>query len=709
MVQPFYLNNPLLDGQGSWGSPSGDGAAASRYTEVRLSRYGQEMLEDLYKNTVNWTTSTLGDDKEPVTLPVKYPNLLINGAYGIGQGYNSFVPTHNFNEVADITIDLINNPELDQEEIIKKLAPDFPLGGIVINGEEMKDVYRKGFGVCKVRGEVIKDDKNNQLIIKSFPHVRTNLNSIKDAISDKLKDGYFNGISDIKDLTKKGDINLIIKAKRGYSLDKLEQELYKLTPLQSTLSLSLMCTEDDKSFRHYSIKEILTKWIDYRKVTIKRSLNFDMAAINKRLHIIEALLKALRDIDKVISIIKQSENKQDSINNLMAEPLFEFNTLQARYIVDLPLSQLSKIGKVSLQEEEEELNKKLSKLRELFTSDKKLSKKIIKELEDGKKKFGRERKTKVTNIDENNVEVVDKDYMLFLTKQGFIKKLDLELNTQASNTKGRKCGKLRNNDVINTVLNIHNKDTIVFFTNKGNCYGLKAYDIEEVGLNTLGLTLNSLLTFKEDEYVVNMINVTDDQFSDENKYLVFATHNGLIKKTKLTQYQKVNKNALIAIKLQDGDYVKDIIITEDSDDVLLATNMGKYSRYSVSELSASLRMTMGVICMGGIQANEYVVSMTSIKEDSYIVVIDKEGLGKKILNDDIPVLTRTNKGRLLTKTNTQVVSVSEAKEDSNITIITKEKMLKIKVADIKEGIRTSKGKACVNLSSGDEVLDMIIE
>lgn len=709
MVQPFYLNAPILDGQGSWGSPSGDSQAASRYTEIRMSKYGQEMCEALHKNTVNWTESALGDDKEPVTLPVKYPNLLINGSYGIGQGYNSFIPTHNFNEIADITIDLIKDPTIDQENIIDRLQPDFPLGGIIINSEELKEVYRKGFGVCKVRGEVVKDEKNNTLTIISFPHIRTNLNAIKESIADRIKDGYLQGISDMKDLTKKSDIQLVIKAKRGYSLDKLEQELYKLTPLQSTLSLSFMCTEDDKTFRHYAIKEIFTKWIDYRKHTIKRALNFDMAAINKRLHIIDALLKALRDIDRVITIIKKSENKKDAIDNLMADKKFDFNILQARYIVDLPLSQLSKIGKTSLEEEQTKLENDLEELKSVFISDKKLSNRIIKELEEGKKKYGKPRKTKITNISEDGEEILDKEYTIFLTEGGFIKKLDLELNTQSSGTKGRKCGKLRKNDYINVAINAHNEDTLIFFTNKGNCYGLKVHEIDEVGLSTLGLTVDSLLTFKEGEHVVTMINVTKNDFASSDKMLVFTTKNGLIKKTKLSQYAKVNKNSLIAIKLNEGDSVQDILIATNKDEVLLATNTGKYTRYSVSEVNESLRMTMGVNAMAGIQLNETIVTSTIISDKNFILVMDKQGLSKRIDADDVVCISRTNKAKLLTKTDSQVVKVCEVNVEDEVSIITKDKMLKVSAESIKEAIRTTKGKPCIKLDKGDEVLDIIVE
>lgn len=679
-------------------------------TETRLSKYGHDMLENLNKNTVNWVESALGDDKEPITLPVKYPNILINGSYGIGQGYNCFIPPHNFNEVMDITIDLIKDPTIDQETIIERLAPDFPLGGVIINSEELKDVYRKGYGVCKVRGEVQKDEKNNSLIIKSFPHIRTNLNSIKDTIGEKVRDGFLQGISDIKDLTKKNDINLIIKAKRGYSLDKLEQELYKLTPLQSTLSLSFMCTENDKTFRHYAIKEIFIKWIDYRKLTIKRYLNFDMSAMHKRLHIIEALLKALIDIDEVISIIKKSADKQESIQNLMAAKKFDFNILQARYIVDLPLSQLSRIGKESLLKEQAELEEKLQDLIELFSDDKKLSDFIIRELKEGKKKYGRPRLTKVTNIDADGAEVLDKDYTIFLTKEGFIKKLELELNTQSSGTKGRKCGKLRKNDYIISALNSHNTDTLLFVTNKGNSYGVKVHEVDEVGLSTLGITVDSLINLKEDEKVINVINVSNSDFSNNENFLLFVTEKGMIKKSKLTHYEKVNKNSLIAIKLNPEDNVREILIVTDNDEVLVATNNGRYSRYGVSEVSESLRMTMGVQVMSGLSVSDTIVGASKLTDEKeYVVVIDQKGLAKRINKEAVIHSSRTNKGKLLTKTDSYVARVKEANNEDELTIVTKEKILKIKVESVKESIRTSKGKPCINLEGEDTVLDIIVE
>ena len=679
-------------------------------TEIRLSKYGEECIEDLHKNTVNWVPSALGDDVEPVTLPVKYPNLLINGSYGIGQGFNSFIPTHNFNEIIDITIDLIKDPSIEQEKIINRIAPDFPLGGIIINREELKDVYRKGYGVCKVRGEVVQDVKNNSLIIKSFPHIRTNLNSIKDNIADKIKDGYLQGISDMKDLTKKNNISLVIKAKRGYSLDKLEQELYKLTPLQSTLSLSFMCTENDNYFRYYQIKEIFIKWIDYRKLTIKRALNYDMTAVRKRLHIIEALLKALIDIDTVITTIKKSENKENAIENLMKIKKYDFNILQARYIVELQLSSLTKIGKPKLLEEQKQLNEKLDELISLFTSDKKLSKYIIKELEAGKKKYGQPRKTKLENIDENDVPVIDKDYTLFLTKQGYVKKMDLSLNVQSSGTKGRNCGKLKKDDYILSASNINNKDTLIFFTNKGLGYAVKAHEIDEVGLSVLGILVKSMIEFKyDDEEIVNVISVSSKHFKDENAYLIFVTANGLIKKTKIKHYEKINKSGLISIKLNEGDYVQEVLIGSGDDEVIVASNTGKYNRFTLEEVPESLRMTLGVISMGGLNDNEIIISATLVSNKDYILCIDKKGLAKRIAEDEVIMSSRTNKGKLLTKTDTHLVKIKEVDEDDELTIVSKEKILKIPVKQVKQAIRTSKGKPCIDIGKDDIILDIIVE
>lgn len=710
LSQDFYMNLPIFDGSGNWGSISGDAPAAMRYTETRMSKYGKELTENIHKNTVNWTMNYLETRKEPLTLPVKYPNLLLNGGYGIGQAYISSIPPHNVNEVIDMTIDLIKNPDKPLEEIAKQIRPDYPTGSTIINDSELTKAYETGYGNIKIRGDIeIREDKNC-LVVKSIPYMVT-LDTIKDKILEQVKAEKIKGISDIVDSTnKKNGIRLVIKAKKGYSLAKLEEELYKNTPLQSTLLLSLICTENDDSFRTYNIKELFTKWIDYRKTTLKRMFNNDMAKLRRRIHIIDGLLSALTDVDTITNASKTVSSKAELVEKLMAMKKFKLTELQARHIAELELWRLGSMK--GLNEEKDQLNKELEDLLEYFTKPSKLDNFIIEELKEGKKKYGRDRLTTCKNLEEIEEEAIeDVKYTLFITKGGFVKKINLELNTQNRGGKGRSCGKLRKNDYIMSAGVVNNRDSLMFFTNEGRVFMTKVHEIEECGLNTLGYDIKTIINLKEGEKVINMINLSNEDFDPEYN-LVFITKRGLIKKSSLSQYENIRKTGIIALKINEGDKLVSVILSKsDEDQIVMVSKLAKVARFNVEEVPLTLRDTQGVKGMD-LQDEDSIIAGEARKEsDNFIFVVTRNGIGKKVLIEEVSKTQRGVKGMMIAKLKSGdfMSSMKLIDISTELTVITQNKMIKVKAEDINTLLRAAQGLTIVKLEDDDKVLDVIAE
>jgi DNA gyrase subunit A len=712
MTQDFYMNVPLLSKSGNLGSISGDAAASQRYTEIGLAKYGKDCLDSLHSNSVNWEDNYLGTMKEPLTLPVKYPNLLINGSFGIGQAYIASIPPHNIKEVLEMTKELINNPELDLEYIAEKIRPDYPTGAVIINEEELKQAYMTGYGNIKVRAGVIRDEENNQLIFTSIPYMTT-VNAIKDKILDCVKAETIKDISNIEDLTStKNGVRLVIKAKRGSSLAKLETDLFKYTQLQSTLLLSLLCTENNETFRYYNIKELFEKWIAYRKMTLKRVFTHDMSKSKKRIHIIDGLLSALNDIDLVVKIAKSSNDKNDCIKRLLKEKKFNFTELQARYISEMQIYKLSKLSTQELIDEKSNLDEKVQDLFEYFTCKDKLNNFIIKQLDEGIKKYGSERKTTfatVEEINENNIE--DKNYTIFITKNNYIKKVSLDINTQNKGGKGRSCGKLRSKDYIIFANNVNNKDNLLLFTNTGRVFTSKVYGIESCNLNALGFHIKNVIDLKENETIVTAINLTNEEINSENN-LIFVTKKGLVKKTTIDHYDAVQKSGLIALKINEGDELIKVLINKtDDEEMVLTTRKGKIDRFCTDDIPLSLRVAMGVKGIDLAEEDDVIGADIIKEEDNFIFVITSNGKGKKVLINEITKTKRGVKGIMIAKLRQtdSISNVAFINQDSELTIITLNKMIKIKAENVSTLLRAAQGDTIVKLEEDDFVKDIIID
>lgn len=675
-----------------------------------MSKYCSENLDDIEKNAVDWKPNFDGTCKEPSLLPVKYPNLIINGSFGIGQAYISSVPPHNFNEVADMAIKIIKNPNTELSEVAKAMKPDYPTGGIIINDNELEKAYTTGIGNVRIRAR-INVTKSNDLEITEIPYMTT-VGGILNKIQDVVKDGRIDGISDIIDQTnEKNGVKVLIKVKKGYDPKVVENQLYSFTPLQSTLNLNLIAV-DGLTFKTFNILELFTKWIDFRKTTLKRIFNFKMAKIRKRIHIIDGLLVCLGDIDKVIQIIKSAKDKKDAQSKLITQ--YKLSEIQSEAIVDLQLYRLTGLSIQQLKDEKVNLTADLTDLSEYFTCPDKLNNYIINELEEGKAKFGTERKTESITVDtENMIEaaIPNTNHTIFITKEGFVKKLSLDVKAQANGGKGRSVGKLKDKDYVISAFSSNNKDNVLFFTNKGRLFTLKTYELKDTSMNSYGFLIDTYINLKPGEKVVTTLSLPDETYKNEDAFLIFVTEKGLIKRSLLSHYSSVNKSGLIALKLNEDDNLIGVKECEEEYDVVIASANGMGTRFNSNEVTLTLRPAGG---MRGINLAEgdRVVAFEVLNTDStHLLVVDSNGNGKRIELRSFQTQSRTNKAKIISKLkpNDHLVVIEQVNEGDEITIVSTLKMIKLEVSNVPVLIRSGSPKNIFKLNAKEKVLDAFID
>lgn len=712
MAQDFYMNMPIVHGSGNFGSISGDEASAMRYIECKMSNYCRDFLDDIEKNSVDWKENYDQSMLEPETLPAKFPNLLINGSYGIGQAYISSVPPHNLNDIVDLVIKVIENPDITVGEISKLILPDFPTGGIVINKSKLPEYYATGSGSIKLRGRV-KITEKGDLLITEIPFMTT-LGGIKDKIQEKVKDETIEGISDIKDESnEKNGIKLTVKIKKGFEPAIIENLLYKYTPLQSTINLNLICTEG-LSFGVYNILELLQKWVDFRRTTLKRIFNFRINKISRRLHIIEGLLIALKptNIDRVIELIKKSKDRKEAIEKLIEH--FDLTRIQSEAIVELKLHRLTSIGIIDLKDERKVLKEELKTLKEYFSNPKKLDDYIIDELEEGKEKYGWKRRTTYTDIDDDNSDVIipNSNHTIFISKEGYIKKLNLDMSSQGKGGKGRSVGKMKEGDYIISAFNANNKDTLLCFTNIGRVFSIKIHELRESTLSSLGHLVSSYIQLRKDEKVVSTLTLGDEEYKKDDAFLVFATKKGLIKRSSLSYYKLIPKSGLIALKLND-DLLVDVRYTDKDTDVILGTKNGLGKRFNTDEIGLTLRISLGVKGISLSDPSDEVVTFTLMDADEKrkLFIVSDQGNGKCISASNLEKQNRVQKGKILSKLkpNENLLKVFFVDDEDEITLIGNKKMVKVKASDIDILIRSSAGKKLMDLGRGEILVDALIE
>ncbi len=709
MAQDWSFRYPLIDGHGNFGSMDGDGAAAMRYTEARLSKISMELLADINKDTVDFVPNFDETEKEPVVLPSRYPNLLVNGTTGIAVGMATNIPPHNLREVVAAVTKIIDNKVLEDretsiEEILSIIkAPDFPTGGLILGTRGCEEAYRTGRGKIRVRAvtniETLPNGKS-QIIATELPYMVNKANLII-KIAELVKLKKIDGITDIRDESNREGVRVVIELRRDANANVILNQLYKHTQLQDTFGVIMLALVNNEP-KVMSILEMLQVYLKHQEEVVTRRTRYDLNKAEERDHILQGLLKALDFIDEVIAIIRSSQNTPIAKERLMER--FDLSEVQAQAIVDMRLRALTGLEREKIENEHQELVAKIQELKAILADEKLLLGVIKEEMNITAIKFGDDRRSKI-GFDEFDISVEDMipkgNTVIAMTKLGYIKRMtDDNFKAQNRGGKGIKGMQTIEDDYIEDLLTTNTHDYLNFFTNMGRVYRIKAYEIPEAGRTARGTAIVNLLQLAPGEKITAMIPISE---YDEGKNLCMVTKQGIVKKTALSEYSNVRKNGLTAIVLREDDELIEVKITDADSEIFLVTKQGMCIRFAETDARATGRSSMGVIGINLGVADE-VVGMQLKEEDSTLLFVSENGMGKRTRLSEFPIQRRGGKGvkcYKITEKTGDVVGVKAVKEENEVMMITTEGILiQLRAQDISVLQRITSGVKLINLDEG---------
>lgn len=716
MAQDFSLRYPLIDGHGNFGSRDGDPPAAMRYTESRLTKISSEMLADINRDTVDFKPNFDEHEMEPIVMPSRFPNLLVNGSSGIAVGMATNIPPHNLTEVINGIIALIDNPEITIEEIGKIIkGPDFPTAGTIIGRQGIRDAFRTGRGriVVRAKAEIETLSNNRQrIIIKDLPY-QVNKARLIEKIADLVKDKRLEGIADINDESDRTEaVRIVIPLKRDANAGVVLNQLYKNTQLQDVFSvnmLALVVTDEGKfEPKIINLKQAMEYYLKHQKEVITRRIRFDLEKAEARAHILEGLKIAIDFLDEVISIIRSSRTEAIAKQGLMER--FGLSDRQAQAIVDMRLGRLTGLERDKLEAEYREVLEKINYFRSILADESLLLKIIVDELLVIKDKFGDERRTEIT-IDEDEIDIEDlieeEESVITLTHFGYIKRLPADTyKSQKRGGKGITALSTREEDFVERLFITSTHHYILFFTNKGRVYRLKAYQIHEAGRQAKGTAIVNLLELDSEEKVTAVIPIAEYK---EGLYLIMATKEGHVKKTDLMQYDNIRRGGLAAVTLRENDELIDVRLTDGDKDIILVTREGMSIRFQESDVRPLGRVSQGV---NGISLGEddYVVGMGTSMSDATLLVVTENGFGKRTELDEYKTQTRAGKGILtyrVTEKTGKVAGVKLVNETDEIMLISSDgTIIRMEVSGISILGRATQGVTLMRTSSGNHVVSL---
>ncbi|MFA5484853.1 MAG: DNA gyrase subunit A [Candidatus Pacearchaeota archaeon] len=713
MAQSFSMRYPLVLGQGNFGSMDGDSAAASRYTEAKMEKISDELLLDIDKEGIVPMMKNYDNTMdEPIVLPGKLPNLLLNGGSGIAVGMATNLPPHNLNNVCDSILTYIENPNCENSELIKQIkAPDFPTGGIVSG--ELKQVYETGKGKLIVEGKLdIEEEKKTKklkIIINEIPY-QVNKSLLVEQIANLVKDKKLPDISDIRDESSKGKVRVVIELRKNSNPKFTINRLYKYTNLRTSFNVNMLALVDRKP-ELLSLRRIIQVYVSHRQKVIRKAKEFDLEKAENRLHIVEGLLIAQSNIDEVIKLIRASKSKSEAQDGL--KKTYNLSVKQVDAILEMRLSQLTSLEYDKIKDEESNLIKLIEKLKKILNDEREILNLIKEDLIELKEKYGDKRKTKIVSeiSDFDEEDLIDKkDVIVTVTEKGYIKRIDVsEYKEQRRGGKGVIGSGLTEGDFVRELLTCSTHDYLLCFTNKGKVHWIKAYEIPENSKNAKGKAIINLLDLK-DERVTRIISVKN--FKD---YLIMATKKGIVKRIELSAFSSPRKGGIKAIKvLESNDVLIDVRYIKENQEVLLVTSNGQAIRFSSNEVRSMGRASYGVT---GIKLNkgDFVVSLDVLpieqKEDYSILTITKKGYGKRSIIDDYRLTGRACKGvinmKLSEKTGNVISSTCVTENDTIIVTTHKGIVIRMSLKDIRIIGRATQGVKIINLSQGDYVSDLV--
>ncbi len=712
LAQPWALRYPLVDGQGNFGSMDGDEAAAMRYTEARMTRPADEMLADIDKDTIDFRDNYDGRLQEPVVLPAKLPNLLLNGQIGIAVGMATNIPPHNLGELVDASIELIDNPEATTDDLLMHVkGPDFPTGAVVYGGLPMKQAYQTGRGSVTIRAVAnIEETKKgrHQIVVTEVPYA-VNKAVLIEKIADLVKDKKINGISDLRDESARGAVRVVIELKKDAYPKKLLNQLYKLTALQATFNFNMLSLVDGIQPRIMGLQEMLGEFVKHRQIVVRRRTEFELRKAKERAHILEGYKIALDHIDEVIKTIRASKTQEEAEKALVAK--FALSEIQAKAILAMQLRRLTGLERQAIEDELNELIKLITKLEGILADEKEILKIIKTELLEMKEKYGDERRSKIINHELGKFSdeelIPEEESVVLLTTENYIKRTLLsDYRRQNRGGKGKRGMTTKEEDVIAQLVPTSTHDYLLFFTNKGRVFRLKAYEVPAAGLTAKGVAAVNLLQLQPEEKITSIICHQKD--AGDEGYLFMATTKGTIKKTPFKDYANIRTNGLIAIKLDDGDELRWIKKTTGENDVIISTSAGQAVRFNEKDARPIGRSARGVRGVR-LRPNDWVVGMDVVTSDEQILlVISEKGFGKRTKVSQFPSHKRGGvgiKAAVVTAKTGPIISVQSLGDDiAEALLISKNgQTIRLGLDDIKLLGRTTQGVTIMRLSEGDTV------
>jgi DNA gyrase subunit A len=716
LAQPWSTRYLLVNGQGNFGSMDGDPPAAMRYTEAKMHRLADELLADIDKDTVDFRDTYDGENQEPTVLPAKLPNLLLNGQLGIAVGMATNIPPHNLNEIIDATVYKIDHPDASLDDLLQFVkGPDFPTGGIVYGADSLRTAYATGRGGVVTRGiaEIVEGNKGrHQIVITEIPYA-LNKESLVIKIADLVNNKVITGVSDVRDESARGNVRIVIDLKKDAYPKKLLNQLYKLTPLQTSFHFNMMALIDGIQPRVLGLQDILTEHVKHRQIVVRRRTEFELRKARDRAHVLEGLKIALDNIDEVISTIRASQTTEEAQANLIAR--FKLSEIQARAILAMQLRTLAGLERKKIEDELAELMKTIAGLEEILADEQKILDIIKSEMLELKERYGDERRTQVVKNELNRLSdedlVPDEQVVVTLTSANYIKRSPIaEYKRQGRGGKGRRGMATREEDVIEHVVNASTHDFLLFFTNKGRVFRLKTYELPMSSLSAKGVAIVNLLQLQPEETVSSVINISK---THEAANLIMCTIRGVVKKTPFEQYKNVRSSGLIAINLDDGDELKWIRMTSGDNEVVISTRNGQAIRFHEKDARPMGRVSRGVRGIR-LRADDHVIGMDIVEEGSSIFVISKYGYGKKTKVSQFTPHARGGVGirsAVVNNKTGELVGVKTLgdKDDQEVIIISKNgQAIRLGIKNIPALGRATQGVRIMRLNDGDEVVSLAL-
>ena len=710
MAQWWSYRYMLVDGHGNFGSMDGDGAAAQRYTEARMSKIALEMLRDINKNTVDFVDNYDANEREPVVLPARFPNLLVNGATGIAVGMATNIPPHNLGETIDAVKLVMDNPEVTTKDLMEVLpGPDFPTGALVMGKSGIHKAYETGKGSIVLRSRTeIEETKTGRerIVVTEFPYM-VNKTKVHEHIVRLVQEKRIDGITAVRDESNREGVRFVIEVRRDASANVILNNLFKMTQMQTSFGFNMLAIQNGVP-KILSLRQILDAYIEHQKEVVTRRTQFDKEKAEARAHILEGLLIALDHIDEVIRIIRASETDQEAQAELMSK--FKLSERQSQAILDMRLRRLTGLERDKIQSEYDDLIALIADLADILAKPERVAQIIKEELDEVKRKFADKRRTELmvgevlTLEDEDLIE--ESDVLITLSNKGYIKRLDQdEFTAQKRGGRGVQGTGVKDDDFVRELVSTSTHDHLLFFTNKGRVYRLKGYEIPEYGRTAKGLPVVNLLKLDEGESIQTIINVESERSDDA--YIFFTTRAGIVKRTSVKEFANIRQNGLKALNLKDGDELINVLLTQEDTDIIIGTKLGYAVRFNQSSVRSMSRSATGVKGVN-LREGDAVVGARVITDQDEVLIITEKGYGKRTVATEYPTKGRAGKGMKtanITDKNGQLAGLLTVKGDEDLMVITDTGvMIRTNVANISQTGRSTMGVKVMRLDENAKIV-----